>query len=183
MPFATQRRGTKTFVTVSAGKAWQTYDCDKLRLVLVGPMHGDGPDVAALATRGDLTFAAVGRDVIVSRRTRRLCVLEGHAERVARLFVFGERLYSFCDAGRVLAWDVGSDAVDHLDGTRRKKIAGATQAPADADSDADSSSDSDSASDSSSSSASAPSDPTRPVREYVLPRASSPRRCATRTRT
>jgi len=169
VPFATQRRGTKTFVTVSAGKAWQTYDCDKLRLVLVGPMHGDGPDVAALATRGDLTFAAVGRDVIVSRRTRRLCVLEGHAERVARLFVFGERLYSFCDAGRVLAWDVGSDAVDHLDGTRRKKIAGATQAPADADSDSDSSSDSDSASDSSSSSASAPSDPTRPVREYVLP--------------
>ena len=65
VPFATQRRGTKTFVTVSAGKAWQTYDCDKLRLVLVGPMHGDGPDVAALATRRRQTLRALAR---VSRR-------------------------------------------------------------------------------------------------------------------
>ena len=45
-PFAVQRRGTETFVTVSAGKAWQIYNCDKLRLVMVGPQFGDAPDIA-----------------------------------------------------------------------------------------------------------------------------------------
>jgi hypothetical protein len=35
-PFAVQRRGTESFVTVSAGKAFQIYNCDKLRLVMVG---------------------------------------------------------------------------------------------------------------------------------------------------
>ena len=95
-PFAVQRRGTETFVTVSAGKAWQIYNCDKLRLVMVGPQFGDAPDIRALAAKGDLTFAAVGRDVAVCRRSHRLCTFEGHAESITHLFVFGGDLISVC---------------------------------------------------------------------------------------
>ena len=36
VPFATQKRGSETFVTVSVGKAWQCYNCAKLTLVFVG---------------------------------------------------------------------------------------------------------------------------------------------------
>ena len=36
VPFAVQRRGRETFVTVSVGKAWQCYNCAKLTLVFVG---------------------------------------------------------------------------------------------------------------------------------------------------
>ena len=36
-PFAVNRRGTETFVTVSAGRVFQIYNCEKMRLVLVGP--------------------------------------------------------------------------------------------------------------------------------------------------
>ena len=36
VPFAVQRRGRETFVTVSVGKAWQCYNCAKLSLVFVG---------------------------------------------------------------------------------------------------------------------------------------------------
>jgi hypothetical protein len=36
VPFAVQRRGRNTFLTVSAGKAWQIYNCAKLTLIFVG---------------------------------------------------------------------------------------------------------------------------------------------------
>ena len=36
LPFAVQRRGRNTFLTVSAGKAWQLYNCAKLTLIFVG---------------------------------------------------------------------------------------------------------------------------------------------------
>ena len=34
-PFAVQRRGTESMLIVSAGRAWQIYNCNKLLLVLV----------------------------------------------------------------------------------------------------------------------------------------------------
>ena len=34
--WAVQRRGRSTFLTVSAGKSWQTYNCAKLTLLFVG---------------------------------------------------------------------------------------------------------------------------------------------------
>jgi U3 small nucleolar RNA-associated protein 21 len=37
VPFAVNRRGKKTWITVSVGKAWQSFDCTKLTLALVGP--------------------------------------------------------------------------------------------------------------------------------------------------
>ena len=36
VPFAVQRRGRNTFLTVSAGKSWQLYNCAKLTLIFVG---------------------------------------------------------------------------------------------------------------------------------------------------
>eukprot|EP00227_Mantoniella_beaufortii_P021354 CAMPEP_0197584758 /NCGR_PEP_ID=MMETSP1326-20131121/7269_1 /TAXON_ID=1155430 /ORGANISM="Genus nov. species nov., Strain RCC2288" /LENGTH=564 /DNA_ID=CAMNT_0043149171 /DNA_START=207 /DNA_END=1898 /DNA_ORIENTATION=+ len=118
VPFAMQRRGTETFVTVSAGRAWQIYNCDKLRLVMVGPQFAGSSDISALAAKGDLTFAAVGRDIVVCRRAHRVVTFEGHAEAVTHLFVFGPTLVSVCAGGRVLAWDISKDALDHLDGHR-----------------------------------------------------------------
>ena len=164
-PFAVQRRGTETFVTVSAGKAWQIYNCDKLRLVMVGPQFGDAPDIRALAAKGDLTFAAVGRDVAVCRRSHRLCTFEGHAESITHLFVFGGDLISVCAGGRVLAWDISKDAMDYLDGKRSAASRDANRAPQAGD-DPDDSDDDESDSDDSKSS----SDQRSPrPREFALP--------------
>ena len=164
-PFAVQRRGTETFVTVSAGKAWQIYNCDKLRLVMVGPQFGDAPDIRALAAKGDLTFAAVGRDVAVCRRSHRLCTFEGHAESITHLFVFGGDLISVCAGGRVLAWDISKDAMDYLDGKRSAASRDANRASQAGD-DPDDSDDDESDSDDSKSS----SDQRSPrPREFALP--------------
>jgi len=87
VPFAVQRRGRATFLTVSAGKAWQLYNCAKLTLVLVGqpvrpyPRAAQPPpalttpsaaqlerSITALACKDDFTFAAYGPHVAVFRR-------------------------------------------------------------------------------------------------------------------
>ena len=58
VPFAVQRRGRATFVTVSVGDAWQLYNCAKLTLVLVcQPVRR--PGLAALRCGGCSPQAAV----------------------------------------------------------------------------------------------------------------------------
>ena len=59
VPFAVQRRGRNTFLTVSAGKAWQIYNCAKLTLIFVGQpvrlrlRHGRAARAARGAAFGD----------------------------------------------------------------------------------------------------------------------------------
>ena len=60
-PLAVQRRGTET-LSPSARQGWQIYNCDKLRLVMVGPQFGDAPDIRA---RGQ------GRSHVRGRGSRR----------------------------------------------------------------------------------------------------------------
>ncbi len=69
VPFAIQRRGKETFVTVSVGRTWQLYNGAKLSLVGVGPQLDR--EVCALATKGDLTFAAAGNTIQECRRFQR----------------------------------------------------------------------------------------------------------------
>ena len=128
--FAVNRRGTETFVTVSAGRAFQIYDCEKMRLKLVGPQLGaeGGPDISALACRDDLTFVGIGSTIVVCRRTHRLCAFraeEDDGAAVASLFVFGSDLLSLDAKGRVRAWDISKAKLGALDGKTRETRVGA----------------------------------------------------------
>ena len=69
VPFAVQRRGRNTFLTVSAGKSWQLYNCAKLTLIFVGQpvrcaaaaaacARGSGRGSRAAAAAACLTVAA-----------------------------------------------------------------------------------------------------------------------------
>ena len=127
-PFAVNRRGTETFVTVSAGRAFQIYDCEKMRLKLVGPQLGGegGPDISALACRDDLTFVGIGSTIVVCRRTHRLCAFRAPRSdddddaAIASLFVFGSDLISLDAKGRVRAWDISKAKLGALDGKTGK---------------------------------------------------------------
>ena len=148
--FAVNRRGTETFVTVSAGKAFQIFNCEKMRLVLVGPQLGDNtPDITALACKNDLTFCGVGADVVVCRRSHRLCTFVGKkgGEPIVKLFVFGSDLISIDASGACGAWDISNDVLGNLDGNVSKKgkkgKEKARQARDEDDEDASSSDDSD----------------------------------------
>ncbi|GAX75096.1 hypothetical protein CEUSTIGMA_g2540.t1 [Chlamydomonas eustigma] len=107
VPFAVQRRGKETFVTVSVGRTWQVYNCAKLTLVLVGPqLRGD---ISALACKKDFTYAAVGHDVVACRRMHRYGVYQGSSEHghVVALMILGESLISLCSKGYLLVWELG----------------------------------------------------------------------------
>lgn len=148
VPFCVNRRGTESFVTVSAGKAFQIFNCEKMRLVLVGPQLGDdSPDISALACRNDLTFVGTGSDIVVCRRTHKLCTFVGpsDATTIKKLFVFGGDLISIDSNGNVRAWDISSQKLGRMDGNVKKseRKDNARQAGDDSDDESSSSDDDD----------------------------------------
>ncbi|GFR50668.1 hypothetical protein Agub_g12918, partial [Astrephomene gubernaculifera] len=110
VPFAVNRRGKETYVTVSVGKAWQVYNTTKLTLSLVGPQLPG--DIRALACKNDLTFAAIGGDIVECKRVHRSGVYRGgHSGPVRQLLVLGDLLLSLGSeaqgGGRLVVWQIG----------------------------------------------------------------------------
>jgi U3 small nucleolar RNA-associated protein 21 len=99
-----KRMGSERFVTVAIGKAWQTFNLDKLRLVQVSPPRAQ--PVRAVASFRDVTFTAHGAQVVVWRRTREEAALQGHEAAVRLLSLFGDTLLSLDEEGRLLVWNV-----------------------------------------------------------------------------
>lgn len=104
VPFAVQRRGMETFVTLSVGKAWQIYNCAKLIPVLVGPQMDK--KIRALACWRDFTFAATGHDIAVFRRAHQVATWSGHKAKVALLLSFGQHVLSVDLNGCLFIWSV-----------------------------------------------------------------------------
>ena len=93
VPFALLHSASKRLVITSVGHSWQAYDCDNLRIALIGPkvinpllaesLDSEGlssqfsKKITALACHGDLIFAAVKGGIEVCRRVNRY-VLFGH---------------------------------------------------------------------------------------------------------
>jgi U3 small nucleolar RNA-associated protein 21 len=95
VPFHLKKLGSNPaqhFITVAIGKAWQVYNCDKLRLCLIGP-HRDRK-VRALASMNEYTFTAHGAEIIVWKRASEVRRLRGHVASVYLLLVFGDYLLS-----------------------------------------------------------------------------------------
>ncbi|BDA46919.1 probable guanine nucleotide-binding protein subunit beta-like protein at C-terminar half [Coccomyxa sp. Obi] len=105
IPFAVQRLGREAFVTVSAGKAWQIYKCSQLRLAMVGPQLPH--TIQALASKGELVFAAVKGDIIACKRMHREGVYRGHTGTILQLLCLGDHLLSLGSDGKLLFWKIG----------------------------------------------------------------------------
>lgn len=73
--------------------------------MLVGPQLKD--DIAALACKGDLTFAAVRGAIIESRRVHRSGEYRGHRGDILQLLVLGDNLLSLGRDGQLLVWRIG----------------------------------------------------------------------------
>ncbi|CAI5466273.1 unnamed protein product [Closterium sp. Yama58-4] len=91
-PFSVRRVGTETYVTVSVGRAWQIYNCAKLRLVFVGTELPKS--IRALTSHRDRTFAAFGTDIAVFYRSHQVGTFKGHKAKIKLLLGFGEYLIS-----------------------------------------------------------------------------------------
>jgi U3 small nucleolar RNA-associated protein 21 len=60
--------------------------------------------IAALACKGDLTFAAVGTTVVVCKRVSCIRVWRGHTAPIIQLLVFGDLLLSLSKSGHLALW-------------------------------------------------------------------------------
>lgn len=98
----------------------QVFDCSNLRIRLVGPQLPG--TIKALEASGDHTFAAVGNDVVVCRRVRRIAVLRGHTKPVLRLLSMGRHLVSLGADRKVCVWSL--DALSEPAANGGKKAAG-----------------------------------------------------------
>ncbi|KAJ6699672.1 WD REPEAT-CONTAINING PROTEIN 36 [Salix purpurea] len=102
VPFAVQRLGTETFVTVSVGKAFQVYNCAKLTLVIVSPQLPH--KIRALACYRDFTFVAYATHIAVFKRAHQVALWTRHSAKVNSLFVFGDYVISVDVDGNLFIW-------------------------------------------------------------------------------
>ena len=104
VPFAVQRRGKDSWVTVSVGKCWQLYNYETLRLVLVGPQ--------ASTWRRSVAAAAIICSMLNCALQHRTCI---------RVHAFGSRSKDHFDTFRspLCSWHTASGrwpprAISHL---------------------------------------------------------------------
>ncbi|KAG2664932.1 hypothetical protein I3760_16G105600 [Carya illinoinensis] len=102
VPFSVQRMGTETFVTVSVGKAFQVYNCEKLNLVVVGPQLPK--KIRALASYREYTFVAYGNEIAVFKRAHQVANWNRHSAKVNLLLLFGEHILSVDVEGNMFMW-------------------------------------------------------------------------------
>ena len=81
-PFALNALGTAKFLTVSLGNSFQVLRCDHLSTVAASPTLSR--PIRALAVSGLLTYTAVGPDVVVWRKTKRVATLAGRVGAAGR---------------------------------------------------------------------------------------------------
>ena len=102
--------GSEAFVTVAVGRAWQTYNCDKLRLAMIGPRLP--LPIRAVSSHRDLTFASQGADVVVFRRQEQTGRLVGAGGGSVRLMLnMGRTLLVVGEEQRLDVWAVDPKGV------------------------------------------------------------------------
>ena len=91
----------------------QIYNASNLRLALVGPQLRH--NISALATKRDLTFAAVRGSIVECKRVHRTGEYQGHTGDIIQLLVLGDLLFSLGRDGKLLVWRIGEyDAPEHV---------------------------------------------------------------------
>jgi len=119
VPFAPTTLGDADFVTVSIGRGFQIFECDKLRLAYLGPRLNE--KVRALACVGDVTLTALGSDIVAWNKLVELGRFRGHTGTATLMCAVGTG-YLVSAAGReALVWklnDIGLESVVEAAGSR-----------------------------------------------------------------
>eukprot|EP01083_Nonionella_stella_P249991 863824_1 len=110
-PFSLQKLGSANFVTIPVGKSWHVYNCDKLRLVLVGPVGSS--KVTAVANVREYTYVANGNDIVCWNRMKHVRTMKGHSGTVYSLMVFGPHLLSVGEDQCLRVWEMLSGECVH----------------------------------------------------------------------
>uniref|UniRef100_A0A7S2ZIH4 Small-subunit processome Utp21 domain-containing protein n=1 Tax=Rhodosorus marinus TaxID=101924 RepID=A0A7S2ZIH4_9RHOD len=100
--------GSKWFVTcpVDKGRSVHLYDVSALRLKGSAKVCSGSESIAVLAAADEVTFAAVGRDIVVLKRMKQVETWSAHEDAITSLLVFGNYLLSVsANENRIIAWN------------------------------------------------------------------------------
>jgi U3 small nucleolar RNA-associated protein 21 len=96
--------GPERFLTAALGKGWAVYNLDRLRVVMQGGAREHM--IRAIVSVRELTFTAVGNDIIVWRRQEEVHRITQHTAPVYILYLFGSMLISVDESQCMYVWDV-----------------------------------------------------------------------------
>ena len=83
VPMIIQSMDKHNFITVSIGKAFQVYNCDKLTPAIVS--SSVPKRIRALQVQHETTFTGCGADIIVWKKAIQTGVLQGHTEPIIQV--------------------------------------------------------------------------------------------------
>ncbi|KAJ1339822.1 hypothetical protein BSLG_005560 [Batrachochytrium salamandrivorans] len=100
-----QARGHTYFITSSIGDSFQIFDGDKMGLLFVGPKL-EAP-ITSIASFKDLTFAAVGSDIVIFHRSKEVHRLTDTNinSTLSNLLVLGDLIFSLWFDNTIRIWD------------------------------------------------------------------------------
>ena len=104
-------RGSQNFLTVSNGRSWQVFKCQRLTLALISPPLPHR--VAALAAKDDLAFVASPTDLSVWRHRMRARATSPsapdsamHPATISQMLVLGNFLVTADNAAMLRVWSI-----------------------------------------------------------------------------
>eukprot|EP00927_Polykrikos_kofoidii_P039823 TRINITY_DN34135_c0_g1_i1.p1 TRINITY_DN34135_c0_g1~~TRINITY_DN34135_c0_g1_i1.p1 ORF type:complete len:1018 (+),score=216.00 TRINITY_DN34135_c0_g1_i1:173-3226(+) len=110
LPFAPSTLGSADFVTVSIGRGFQVFECEKLRICYLGPRLGSR--VQALMCVGQVTLTSLGNDIVAWHKLVELGRFRGHTGPPTVFCAIGVTYLITAAGSEVFVWqlsDVGLD--------------------------------------------------------------------------
>ena len=91
--------GNETFITVSLGRSFQIYKCDKLTPVVISPqMHAP---IRCMAAQREVTFVGIGNHILIWKRVTLAATLTLEEGEVSSILVLGQFLICTDTAGHI----------------------------------------------------------------------------------
>lgn len=104
-----QTRGTQHFVTTCLQKSFHTYNCEKLTLQFVSPLHES--HITCLTSHKDLILTAADSVIRSWSRGKLVKCYLGHSGVVSHLLPFGDKIISFGADKKMIVHDIETGEV------------------------------------------------------------------------
>jgi len=117
LPLSLQTLGDASFVSVSVGRGFQVFECDKLRLAYIGPRLNE--KIRAITTVGETVITALKLDIVVWHRVTEIGRLRGHHSSATVLCPLGSSFLISAAGSEVIVWaltELGSEKATAEDG-------------------------------------------------------------------
>lgn len=116
VPFSAVTLGDADFLTVSVGRGFQVFECEKLRLAYIGPRLRE--NVRCLLCVGEVALTALSPDIVAWHKLTELGRFRGHTSEANVMCTVGSGYLVSSSDNEILVWklsDIGTEKADAKD--------------------------------------------------------------------